>query len=170
MNWVHNNDLQTESKMQGSKAVLDSLNKVLVELLTTINQTFLHARICRNWGLEELEEHIYKESIRQMKVSDRFINRILFLEGLPNLQELKKLEIGENVPEVLGSDLCRSTGNVEVIKSAIAVCESERDYQSREVLESALSDEEEHVDWLETQQSLIKAMGLENYLSEQMDD
>jgi bacterioferritin len=159
-----------EVAMKGSDAVLKSLNTVLVELLTTINQTFLHARICRNWGLEELDEHIYKESIRQMKVADRFISRILFLEGLPNLQELKKLRIGENVPEVLGSDLNRSAGNVAEIKSAIEVCEKERDYQSREVLESTLGDEEEFLDWLETQQSLIETMGLENYLSEKMED
>ena len=156
--------------MKGSPKVLKSLNDVLLELLTGINQTFLHARILRNEGLGELDEVLYKESIRLMKVADRFISRILFLEGLPNLQELNRLRIGENPQEILGSELKRSTGQVGVLKLAIAVAEEENDYQTREVMESALGDEEEFVDWLETQHSLMKSLGMENYLSEQLED
>jgi bacterioferritin len=152
--------------MQTSPKVLPELNLVLVELLTTINQTFLHARIFKNWGLFELDKKIYKESIREMKAADDLINRILFLEGLPNLQELKRLGIGENAKEILHSDLTRSLGNVGLISNAIKVCEAEQDFQSRELLQKLLKDEQEHVDWLETQVSLIASTGLENYLAE----
>jgi bacterioferritin len=154
--------------MQGDKKVLEYLNKVLVNELTAINQYFLHARMFRNWGLKKLDEYEYHESVDEMKHADHLINRILFLEGLPNLQQLNKLLIGESVPEALKGDLQLEMAALPLLREAIAHCESVADYISRELLEDILDSEEEHVDWLETQLELIDKTGLQNYLQSQM--
>jgi bacterioferritin len=154
--------------MQGDKKVLEYLNKVLVNELTAINQYFLHARMFRNWGLKKLDEYEYHESVDEMKHADRLINRILFLEGLPNLQQLNKLLIGESVPEALKCDLQLEMAALPLLREAIAHCESVSDYISRELFEDILDSEEEHVDWLETQLGLIDKTGLQNYLQSQM--
>jgi bacterioferritin len=154
--------------MQGDKKVLEYLNKVLVNELTAINQYFLHARMFRNWGLKKLDEYEYHESVDEMKHADRLINRILFLEGLPNLQQLNKLLIGESVPEALKCDLQLEMAALPLLREAIAYCESVSDYVSRELFEDILDSEEEHVDWLETQLGLIDKTGLQNYLQSQM--
>ena len=154
--------------MQGDKKVIEYLNKVLVNELTAINQYFLHARMFRNWGLKKLDEYEYHESLDEMKHADRLINRILFLEGLPNLQQLNKLLIGENVPEALKCDLQLEMVALPLLKEAIGYCESVDDYVTRELLEDILESEEEHVDWLETQLGLIDKTGLQNYLQSQM--
>jgi bacterioferritin len=154
--------------MQGDKKVIEYLNKVLVNELTAINQYFLHARMFRNWGLKKLDEYEYHESLDEMKHADRLINRILFLEGLPNLQQLNKLLIGENVPEALKCDLQLEMVALPLLKEAIAYCESVNDYVTRELFEDILESEEEHVDWLETQLGLIDKTGLQNYLQSQM--
>ena len=146
--------------------IVEKLNAILVELLTTINQTFLHARVFQNWGIQNLNDKVYKESIRQMKAADKVIHRILFLEGLPNLQDLGRLNIGEDAPEMIQADLDRATENVSVLKGGIELCEKLRDFQTREMLEDLLGHEEEHLDFLETQQHLIQSIGLENYLAE----
>jgi bacterioferritin len=154
--------------MQGDKKVIEYLNKVLINELTAINQYFLHARMFRNWGLKKLDEYEHHESIDEMKHADRLINRILFLEGLPNLQQLNKLLIGESVPEALKCDLQLEMAALPLLREAIAYCESVSDYISRELLEDILDSEEEHVDWLETQLGLIDKTGLQNYLQSQM--
>jgi bacterioferritin len=154
--------------MQGDKKVLEYLNKVLLNELTAINQYFLHARMFRNWGLKKLDEYEYHESVDEMKHADRLINRILFLEGLPNLQQLNKLLIGESVPEALKCDLQLEMAGLTVLRDAISHCESVSDYISRELFEDILDGEEEHVDWLETQLGLIDKTGLQNYLQSQM--
>jgi bacterioferritin len=154
--------------MQGDKKVVEYLNKALTNELTAINQYFLHARMFRNWGLKKLDEYEYHESVDEMKHADRLINRILFLEGLPNLQQLNKLLIGENVPEALKCDLRLEMAALPLLREAIAYCESVSDYVSRELFEDILDGEEEHVDWLETQLGLIDKTGLHNYLQSQM--
>lgn len=155
--------------MQGDRKVIEHLNTVLTNELTSINQYFLHSRMFRNWGLEKLARHEYEESVDEMKHADRLIERILFLEGLPNLQQLNKLLIGENVKEALECDLKLEMGALPMLKSAIAYCETVADYVSRELFEDILESEEDHVDWIETQIDLIAKIGIENYLQSQMD-
>jgi bacterioferritin len=154
--------------MKSRALVIDHLNQQLTNELTAINQYFLHARIYRHWGLTEIGEIEYKESIGEMKHADRLIERILMLDGLPNLQSLHKLGIGEDVVEILNSDLALERGSQITVKNGIAVCETERDYVSRMVLEEILKDTEEHIEWLETQLSLIEKVGLQNYTQSQM--
>lgn len=154
--------------MQGNSTVLRHLNVALKNELTAINQYFLHARMFDNWGLQRLGAHSRAESIDEMKHADRLITRILFLDGLPNLQDLGKLLIGENVKEALQCDLKLELQAHPDLRAAIADCESAGDYVSREIFAQILSSEEEHIDWLETQLGLIERIGLENYCQSQM--
>lgn len=152
-----------QSVLTGNPSVIGALNAQLVNELTAINQYFLHARIFRHRGLERLNAREYAESIGEMKHADALIERILLLGGLPNLQDLHKLMIGEDTGEMLGCDLKLESGARDHVRYAIQVCESERDYVSRELLVDILDDTEEHIDWLETQLDLIERIGLENY-------
>ena len=156
--------------MQGDKEITRALNKVLGQSLIAINQYFLHARIARHWGLESLNDSLYKQSIAEMKWSDDLIARILLLGGLPNLQELGKVLVGEDVPEIIDCNLRLEKQKFDIITYAITLCESKRDYVSRQLLITLKDGNEEYQDWLETQEDLIKDIGVENYIQSQMDD
>ena len=156
--------------MKGDKDVLRHLNLVLANELTAINQYFLHSRMFRNWGFRRLGDHEFRESVDEMKHADKLVLRILFLEGLPNLQHLNKLLVGENAPEALACDLKLERAAHSVLKAAVAHCETVGDYISRELFEDIMESEEEHIDFLETQMGLIEKVGLENYLQSQMGD
>ena len=155
--------------MKGDAKVIEFLNKVLYNELTAINQYFLHAKMLKNWGLKELADHEYKESIEEMKHADILSDRILFLEGLPNFQALGKLRIGENPAEILQCDLSLERDGVVTLREAVAYADSIGDYVSRQLFVKILESEEEHIDWLETQLGLIDRVGLENYLQKQME-
>jgi len=150
--------------VKGDQKVIQHLNTCLGNELIAINQYFLHARMFKNWGLEELDEHEYKKSIADMKHADKLIERVLLLEGLPNLQKLGKILIGENTEEMLTCDLTLQATVMSDLKKAIEFCESVADYVSRDILVDILESEEEHTDWIETQQSLIKDVGIKNYM------
>lgn len=156
--------------MKGHPKVISQLNRVLTFELTAINQYFLHARMFKHWGFEGLNEKEYKKSIQDMKHADKLIERVLFLEGLPNLQQLDKLRIGEDTQEMLSCDKDAVTEQIALLRDVIKLCETEQDYVSRDLLEDLLEDEEEHLDWIESQQELISATGIQNYLQSQIKD
>ena len=154
--------------MQGDKEVIQALNKVLGQSLIAINQYFLHARVARHWGLEALNDNFYHQSIQEMKWSDDLIERILLLEGLPNLQDLGKILIGEDVPEIIDCNLRLEKQKFAIITDAITLCEQRQDYVSRQLLVKLKDGNEEYEDWLDTQEDLIKEVGLQNYIQSQM--
>jgi bacterioferritin len=156
--------------MKGDPNIIRLLNAQLTNELTAINQYFLHARMYSHWGLEKLGKKEYEESIGEMKHADNLINRILMLDGLPNLQALNKLMIGESAPEMLECDLKLEIAAQQTVKDGIRACETAGDFVSRELLEDILEDTEEHIEWLETQLELVGKVGLQNYLQSQMDD
>ena len=154
--------------MQGSKLVIQQLNQVLYHELTAINQYFLHSRMFNDWGIGQLGAAEYKESIRQMKHADKVIARILFLEGLPNLQHLGKLYIGQHTVEVLNCDVRKVKENIETIQKAVALAETEMDYVTRDLVQEILEKEENYLDWTTTQIDLIESIGIENYIQSQI--
>lgn len=156
--------------MKGDAKVIEHLNKILGNELVAINQYFLHSKMYKDWGLKELADYEYHESIDEMKHADMLVERILFLEGLPNLQHLGKLSIGENTKEMISCDLKLELIAIPDLRAAIAHCESVQDYGSRDLCQKILDSEEEHVDWLETQLGLIDKVGVENYLQSKMDN
>ncbi len=155
--------------MKGSKEIIDALNSVLTKELTAINQYFLHARMLENWGLVKIGKLEYAASIDEMKHADQIIKRILFLEGLPNLQKLGKLKIGQDIKEVIDSDLAVEYEAVPHLKNCIKIAEKDSDFVTRDLFLTILASEEHHVDWLETQQELLKKLGMQNYLQSQID-
>ncbi|RZL94374.1 MAG: bacterioferritin [Variovorax sp.] len=156
--------------MKGDPQVIDYLQAQLKNELTAINQYFLHYRMLKHWGLDKLAKKEYEESIGEMKHADKLMDRIFMLDGLPNLQDLAKLNVGEDVPEILQCDLLAETGAQTTIKAGIAHCETVRDYVSRDLLQEILDDTEAHIDFLETQIDLVDKVGLQNYLQSQMGD
>jgi bacterioferritin len=154
--------------MQGDRDIIKLLNTVLTNELTAVNQYFLHARMLQNWGLERLGKVVYDESIEEMKHADKLIKRVLFLDGLPNLQDLHKLAIGENISEVLRADLALEMNGRVTLVAGVAQCEAARDFVTREILVDILSDTEHHIDYLETQVSLLGSLGEQNYLQSAM--
>ncbi len=156
--------------MQGDAKVIEFLNKALYNELTAINQYFLHAKMLKHWGFKELAQHEYEESIDEMKHADKLSERILFLDGLPNFQMLGKLRIGENPRELLECDLALEYEAVPLLREAIAYCETANDYVSRQLFADILASEEEHIDWIETQLSVIDRIGEPNYLLTKLDD
>ena len=155
--------------MKGSTAVIAALNQVLGNELISINQTFLHSRMFNDWGLEKIGKAEYKKSIKDMKQADALIERVLFLEGLPNLQHLGRLRIGENTQEIIACEKALMDQQIPALREAIALCETEQDYVSRDVLKEILDDEEEFLDWLDVQDGLIAKTGLQNYIQSQAD-
>ena len=156
--------------MRGDKEVIRALNKVLGQSLIAINQYFLHARIARHWGLEALNDNFYKQSISEMKWSDKLIARILLLGGLPNLQDYGKMFLAEDVPEMIDCNLRLERQKFDIITEAITLCEQHKDYVSRQLLVKLKDGNEEYDDWLDTQQDLIRDVGVHNYIQSQMDD
>lgn len=154
--------------MKAKQGVVNLLNRILTEELTVINQYFLHAKMCDNWGFERLEHKVKERSFGEMKDADKIIEHILYLEGLPNVQRLGTVKIGETVPEQLKSDLVKEKDMVKLLTEGIEHCAKVGDYTTRHMLEDMVKDEEEHIDWIETQQETIGQVGLENYLSEQI--
>ena len=154
--------------MKAKEGVVELLNKILTEELTVINQYFLHAKMCDNWGYARLEKNVRARSFSEMKDADKIIEHILYLEGVPNVQRLGTVQIGESVPEQLTSDLAKEKAMVTLLTEAIQHCTKVGDFTTRHLLEDMVTDEDEHIDWLETQQETIKQVGLENYLSEQI--
>ncbi len=154
--------------MKGHREVIHQLNQVLYHHLTAINQYFLHSRMFNNWGIEQLGAAEYKESIRQMKHADKVIERILFLEGLPNLQHLGKLYIGQHTAEVLNCDVRKVNENIEALQQTLQLAEKSQDYVTRDLLQDILAKEEEYFDWLETQLDLVEKVGIENYIQSQI--
>ena len=150
--------------MQGDRAIIERLNEVLTNELTSVNQYFLHARMLQNWGYDRLGKIVYDESIGEMRHADKLIKRILFLDGLPNLQDLRKLSIGETIGEVLNADLALETAGRATLVAGVPQCEAAKDFVSREVLVDILEDTEEHIDFLETQLNLLRTLGEPNYL------
>ena len=156
--------------MKGNREVINQLNQVLYQHLTAINQYFLHSRMFNDWGIEQLGAAEYKESIRQMKHADKVIERILFLEGLPNLQHLGKLYIGQHTVEVLHCDVRKVKENIEALQSAIKMAEQEMDYVTRDLLRSILEKDEDYLDWADTQLDLIGKVGIENFIQKNMEE
>ena len=156
--------------MKGNKKIIELLNDVLTGELTSVNQYFVHAKMCRNWGYQRLAEHVKKESIEEMKHADDLIERILYLDGVPNLQRLNKVNVGETVPEQLKLDRALEVEAVGRLNKGIALCVDLGDNGSRELLEKLLISEEEHLDWLETQLSLVASIGEAHYLAQQVHD
>jgi bacterioferritin len=154
--------------MKGSKEVLIVLAEVLTAELTAINQYFIHAKLCKNWGYNQLADYLKHESIDEMKHADAIIDRILYLDGIPDLQKYMKINVGSNMNELLAHDLALEYGAVDRLNKGIDICVAEKDNGSRELLEKILISEEEHIDWIETQQSIIKDIGIEKYLAEKL--